>query len=126
MSAVASKAEVNSERRRPRYGPLRVVSASSTRVKAQLGNATVGAPASERRSTSIEIRRSRLASERPPKKGVASKNAFRSGELTAIAPIYPRSRQRQVRKPSFAAARLPVSCDGSAEARGLVCVTRQF
>src|ERR1700756_5304690 len=40
---------------------------------------------SKRRSTSIETKRSRLASERPPKKGVATKNAFRSGELTAIA-----------------------------------------
>ena len=28
---------------------------------------------------------------------MASKNAFRSGELTAIGPIYSRSRQRQVR-----------------------------
>jgi hypothetical protein len=43
MSAVAPKAEVNSERRRSRYGPLRVVSASSTRLNDQLGNATVGA-----------------------------------------------------------------------------------
>ena len=46
------------------------------------------APASKRRSTSIEIRRSRLASARPPKKGVATKNAFRSGELTTISQIY--------------------------------------
>src|SRR5437762_7996859 len=58
---------------------------------------TILAPASKRRSTSIETRRSRLASERPPKKGVASKNAFRSSELTAIDPIYPCSRKRQVR-----------------------------
>src|SRR5262245_30087036 len=48
--------------------------------------------APKRRSTSIEIRRSRLASERPPKKGVATKNAFSSGELTAITQIYSRSR----------------------------------
>src|SRR5712675_37855 len=47
-------------------------------------SATIVAPTSKRRSTSIETKRSRLASERPPKKGVASKNAFRSGELTAI------------------------------------------
>src|SRR5260221_13747807 len=47
-------------------------------------SATTVAPTSKRRSTSIETKRSRLASERPPKKGVASKNAFRSGELTAI------------------------------------------
>ena len=33
----------NSERRRPRDGPMRVASASPTPVKAQLGNATVGA-----------------------------------------------------------------------------------
>src|SRR5262249_29517831 len=50
------------------------------------------APTSKRRSTSIEIRRSRLASERPPKKGVATRNAFRSGELAIIGPIYCRSR----------------------------------
>src|SRR6266576_4449584 len=55
-------------------------------------SATTVAPTSKRRSTSIEIRRSRLASERPPKKGVATKNAFRSGELTAISRIYSRSR----------------------------------
>src|SRR5260370_39171947 len=60
-------------------------------------SATIVAPASKRRSTSIEARRSRLASERPPKNGVARKNAFRSGELTAIDPIYSRSPQRQVR-----------------------------
>src|SRR5580704_18095014 len=36
-----------------------------------------------------------LASERPPKKGVASRNAFSSGELAAIAEIYSRCRQRQ-------------------------------
>src|SRR5882757_4414745 len=53
------------------------------------------APASRRRSTSMETSRSRLASERPPKKGVASKNAFRSGELATIHLIYSRSRQRQ-------------------------------
>src|SRR5258708_5941169 len=47
-------------------------------------SATTVAPTSKRRSASIETKRSRLASERPPKKGVASKNAFRSGELTAI------------------------------------------
>src|SRR3984893_16454233 len=46
--------------------------------------ATTVATTSKRRSTSIETKRSRPASERPPKKGVASKNAFRSGELTAI------------------------------------------
>src|SRR3954453_7624067 len=51
-------------------------------------SATIVAPASKRRSTSMEARRSRLASERPPKKGVATKNAFRSGELTAISQIY--------------------------------------
>jgi hypothetical protein len=53
----------------------------------------------------------RLASERPPKKGVSSRNAFRSGELTAIARIYSRSRQRQaglacedlIQGPSFGA-----------------------
>src|SRR6516164_1243752 len=55
-------------------------------------SATMVAPTSTRRSTSIETKRSRLASERPPKKGVATKNAFRSGELTAIGPIYSRSR----------------------------------
>jgi hypothetical protein len=43
MFAVTPKAEVTSERWRPRYGPLPGVSASFTRVKAQLGNATVGA-----------------------------------------------------------------------------------
>jgi hypothetical protein len=53
------------------------------------------APTSKRRSTSIETKRSRLAPERPPKKGVASKNAFRSGELTAIDLIYSRSQRRQ-------------------------------
>src|ERR1700682_2705241 len=58
-------------------------------------SATTVAPTSKRRSTSIETRRSRLASERPPKKGVASKNAFRSGELTAIDLIYSRSQRRQ-------------------------------
>src|SRR3979411_1022301 len=58
-------------------------------------SATTVAPTSKRRSTSIETKRSRLASERPPKKGVASKNAFRSGELTAIQPIYSGSRRRQ-------------------------------
>src|SRR3990170_3465164 len=58
-------------------------------------SATMVAPTSKRRSTSIETRRSRPASERPPKKGVASKNAFRSGELTAIGVIYSRSRRRQ-------------------------------
>src|SRR5947208_10496497 len=58
-------------------------------------SATTVAPTSKRRSTSIETKRSRLASERPPKKGVASKNAFRSGELTAIALIYSRSQRRQ-------------------------------
>ena len=89
-------------------------------------SATIVAPASKRRSTSIETRRSRLASERPPKKGVASKNAFRSGELTAIGPIYSRSRQRQVRKPSFAAARLPVSSRDRQKRGGHACVTRQF
>src|SRR6202166_4026952 len=58
-------------------------------------SATTVVPASKRRSTSIEMRRSRLASERPPKKGGASKNAFRSGELTAIHRIYSRFHQRQ-------------------------------
>src|ERR1700682_1050231 len=58
-------------------------------------SATTVAPTSKRRSTSIETRRSRLASERPPKKGVASKNAFRSGKLTAIDLIYSRSQRRQ-------------------------------
>jgi hypothetical protein len=58
-------------------------------------SATTVAPASKRRSTSIETKRSRLASERPPKKGVASKNAFRSGELTAIDLIYSGSQRRQ-------------------------------
>src|ERR1700676_5613223 len=55
-------------------------------------SATTVAPTSKRRSTSIETRRSRLASERPPKKGVATRNAFKSGELTAIGLIYARSR----------------------------------
>src|SRR6266849_378737 len=59
-------------------------------------SATTVAPTSKRRSTSIETRRSRLASERPPKKGVAIKNAFRSGELIAIDLIYFRSQRRQV------------------------------
>src|SRR5437764_9407919 len=58
-------------------------------------SATTVDPASKRRSTSIETKRSRLASERPPKNGVASRNAFRSGELTAIGAIYSRSRRRQ-------------------------------
>src|SRR5271169_5121916 len=58
-------------------------------------SATMVAAASKRRSTSIETRRSRLVSERPPKKGVASKNAFRSGALIAIDPIYSRSQRRQ-------------------------------
>src|SRR5215475_6386520 len=58
-------------------------------------SATTVAPTSKRRSTSIEIRRSRLASESPPKKGVATKNAFRSGELTAIG--YSRSRDSHFR-----------------------------
>src|ERR1700730_12802861 len=58
-------------------------------------SATTVAPTSKRRSTSIETKRSRLASESPPKKGVASKNAFRSGELTAIDLIYARSQRRQ-------------------------------
>ena len=43
MSAVTPKAEVNSERWRQSDGPLRGISASFTRVKAQLGNAAVGA-----------------------------------------------------------------------------------
>jgi hypothetical protein len=43
MFAVTPKAEVNSERWRPRYGPLRDLPASSTRVNDQLGNAAVGA-----------------------------------------------------------------------------------
>src|SRR3954469_7386210 len=58
-------------------------------------SATMVAPASKWRSASIETRRSRLASDRPPKKGVATKNAFRSGELTALGVIYKRSRRRQ-------------------------------
>src|SRR5216684_1951962 len=58
-------------------------------------SATTVAPTSKRRSTSIETKRSRLASERPPKKGVAIKNAFRSGELIAIDLIYSRSQRRQ-------------------------------
>src|ERR1700733_14502159 len=58
-------------------------------------SATTVAPASKRRSTSMETRRSRLASERPPKKGVSSRNAFRSGELTAIEAIYSGARRRQ-------------------------------
>jgi hypothetical protein len=58
-------------------------------------SATTVAPTSKRHSTSIETKRSRLASERPPKKGVASKNAFRSGELTAIDLVYSRSQRRQ-------------------------------
>src|SRR4051812_16164220 len=48
-------------------------------------SATTVAPASKRRSTSMETSSSRLPSGRPPKKGVATRNAFRSGELTAIA-----------------------------------------
>src|SRR6185312_15296617 len=62
-------------------------------------SATTIAPASKRRSTSIETSRSRLASERPPKNGVASRNAFRSGELTAMEAIYSRSPRRQAGKP---------------------------
>src|ERR1700749_2599142 len=58
-------------------------------------SATTVAPASKRRSTSIETRISRLASERPPKKGVASRNAFRSGELTVIPEIYSRPQALQ-------------------------------
>src|SRR5438874_11975560 len=58
-------------------------------------SATTVAPTSKRRSTSIENKRSRLAPERPPKKGVARRNAFRSGELTAIDLIYSRSQRRQ-------------------------------
>src|SRR6476660_10063113 len=58
-------------------------------------SATTVAPMSKQRSSSMETMRSRLASERPPKKGVASKNAFRSGELTGIYPIYPQLRLRQ-------------------------------
>src|SRR5437016_7175906 len=58
-------------------------------------SATTVTPASTRRSTSIETRRSRLASETPPKNGVASKNAFRSGEPTAMELLYPRSLRRQ-------------------------------
>src|ERR1700681_1621485 len=57
-------------------------------------SATTVAPASKWRSTSMETRRSRLASERPPKNGVAIKNAFRSGELTAIHLIYSGSGKR--------------------------------
>src|SRR5271170_5607070 len=48
-------------------------------------SATTVEPASKWRSTSIEIRRSRLDSERPPKKGVSTKNAFSSSEQTAIS-----------------------------------------
>src|ERR1700744_1372356 len=58
-------------------------------------SATTVAPASKRRSTSMEIRRSRLGPGRPPKKGVSSRNAFRSGELTAIELIYAGGRPRQ-------------------------------
>src|SRR6266853_942326 len=61
-------------------------------------SATTVAPTSKRRSTSIEPKRSRPASERPPKKGVAIKNAFRSGELIAIHLIYSRSQRRQGRR----------------------------
>src|SRR5580692_10104691 len=60
-------------------------------------SATTVAPTSKRRSTSIETSRSRLASERPPKKGVASRNAFRSGETTVIDQIYSRRFWRQAR-----------------------------
>src|SRR3954470_7710194 len=74
-------------------------------------SAKIVAPASKLRSDSIETKRSRLASERPPKKGVASKNAFRSGELTGIYPIYPHSRLRQVWK-QLSWPRLLASCDG--------------
>src|SRR3954451_13397610 len=84
-------------------------------------SATMVAPASKRRSTSMDTRRSRLASDRPPKKGVASKNAFRSGELSAIGAIYSRSRKRQVGKglsrPREAAGRTP---SGLRSARDLV------
>src|SRR6266704_566387 len=58
-------------------------------------SATTVAPTSKWRSTSIETKRSRLASERPPKKGVAIRNAFRSGELTAIDLIYSGAQRRQ-------------------------------
>src|SRR5215468_11049266 len=70
-------------------------------------SATTVAPASKRRSTSIEIRRSRLASERPPKKGVATRNAFRSGELTTIDPIYHRLRLNAQRAAVGEQGRLP-------------------
>jgi len=43
VSALTLKAEVNSERWQPRYGPSRGAAASLTPAKAQLGNATVGA-----------------------------------------------------------------------------------
>src|SRR2546430_7640267 len=78
-------------------------------------SATTVAPASTRRSTSIETRRSRLASERPPKKGVASKNAFRSGELTVIGLIYSRSRRRQAgqRDVSFPSVLLAIVISGA-------------
>ena len=55
-------------------------------------SATMLSPRSKRRSSSIEIRRSKLASETPPNKGVATKNAFSSGELTIITSIYSCSR----------------------------------
>jgi hypothetical protein len=35
----------------------------------------------------MEIKRSRLASDSPPKNGVATRNAFKSGELTAIRQV---------------------------------------
>jgi hypothetical protein len=54
----------------------------------------------KRRSTCIETKRSQLASERPPKNGVASKNAFRSGELIAIDKIYSRDQRWQAAETS--------------------------
>src|SRR3954468_11895404 len=75
-------------------------------------SAKIVAPASKLRSDSIETKRSRLASERPPKKGVASKNAFRSGELTGIYPIYPQPPQRQDWN-QLSGPGAPASCNGS-------------
>ena len=85
-------------------------------------SATTVAPTSKRRSTSIETKRSRLASERPPKKGVAIKNAFRSGELTAIDLIYSRSQRRQAGQ----ARRIADISAGSSRRTGLIAALKKL
>src|SRR5262249_60593973 len=78
--------------------------------------ATTVAPTSKRCSTSIAIRRSRLASGSPPKNGVATRNALRSGELTAISLIYSRPRSLTAPTPSRT-ARLSSEKDGYGDGR---------